>query len=231
MFKLLVATTATPHAHIVQDMYSGLESADLRITGSRPNSIPPVAMISNRGVKYIIPFRKPRDDPRNPIQPAECRYIDPHIWRITLANGFKVTVDIKGLDGVVEKMRELGPKLARRGMRKALNKVGDYWVPEVQSRVPVLSGDLKNSIIKRVTTRKDKNGDVGGRVEVGPGYDGGYSQSPGVYGMWVEFGCRNRPNYPVQPFMRPTYDSTKETAVTLFADTLKDVLEELAKGR
>ena len=35
----------------------------------------------------------------------------------------------------------LGPKLARRGLRKALNKVGDFWIAEVQSRVPVLSGD------------------------------------------------------------------------------------------
>ena len=34
-------------------------------------------------------------------------------------NGFAVKVDIKGLDGCVDKMRELGPKLARKGLHKA----------------------------------------------------------------------------------------------------------------
>lgn len=149
-------------------------------------------------------------------------------------NGLSVKVDIKGLDGVVEKMRELGPKLARRGMRKALTKVGDYWVDEVQSRVPVSSGDLKDSIVKKVTTRKDKNGEVGGTVSVGPRYDGRGSQSPGVYGMFIEFGVKSSKS-PLraegQPFMRPTFDSTKETAVEIFSKTLKNVLEEIAKGR
>lgn len=148
-------------------------------------------------------------------------------------NGFAVKVDIKGLDGVVEKMHELGPKLARKGLRKALGKVGEFWVPEVQSRVPVHSGDLKNSIIKAIKTRKDKNGEVSGTVWVGPAMnasrtDGKDSVGPGIYGMWVEFGLKKK-KYPSQPFMRPTLDATRDKAVKLFSETLKDVLEEIAK--
>jgi|GEM_PF-3988194 len=149
-------------------------------------------------------------------------------------NGFAVKVDIKGLGDCVDKMRELGPKLARKGLRRALNKVGDFWVPEVQSRVPVHSGDLKNSIRKAVKTRKDKTGEISGTVWVGPAADaprtdGKDSVGPGVYGMWVEFGLKKKKKYPAQPYMRPTLDATGDKAVKLFGDTLKDVLEEIAK--
>jgi HK97 gp10 family phage protein len=84
-----------------------------------------------------------------------------------------------------------------------------------------------------VKTRKDKNGDVGGSVEVGPAMnarrtDGKDSVGPGIYAMWVEFGLK-RKLYPAQPFMRPTFDATAEKAVKLFSDTLKEALEEIAK--
>ena len=132
-------------------------------------------------------------------------------------------VDLSGFEG---KLIELGPKLARKGMRKALTQVGKFWVGEVKSRVPVDSGDLKDSVIARVSTKKGGNA---GRVSVGPGYSGKGKQDPGVYGMFVEFPMKNRPKYPTQPFMRPTFDATAEKAMQLFADTLKESLEGLGK--
>lgn len=147
-------------------------------------------------------------------------------------SGFSVKVDLK-LNGVDQKLRDIGPKLARKGLRKALNAVGKFWVPEVKSRVPVLSGDLKDSIIKAVKTRKDKNGEVSGTVWVGPAMDaprtdGKKSVGPGIYSQWIEFGLK-RKKYPAHPFMRPTLDATSENAVKLFGDTLKEVLEEIVK--
>jgi len=148
-------------------------------------------------------------------------------------NGFAVKVDIKGLDGCVEKIRDMGPKLARKGLRKALNTVGNFWIPEVKSRVPVDTGSLRDSVIKAVKTKKDKNGEVSGTVWVGPAMnaprrDDKHSVGPGIFGQWVEFGLK-RKRYPAQPFMRPTLDATADKAVKLFGDTLKDVLEEIAK--
>ena len=35
--------------------------------------------------------------------------------------------------------------------------------------------------------------------------------------------------YPAQPFMRPTFDATGDKAIKVFSETLKDVLEEIAK--
>jgi HK97 gp10 family phage protein len=99
----------------------------------------------------------------------------------------------------------------------------------MKSRVPVDTGSLRDSIIKQVKTKKDKNGEVSGSVTVVPEYTSLGSQDPGVYAMFVEFGVTRRPNYPAQPFARPTLDATGDKAVKLFADTLKDVLEEIAK--
>jgi HK97 gp10 family phage protein len=137
-------------------------------------------------------------------------------------------VDLSGFEG---RLIELGPKLARKSMRKALTSVGKFWVGEVKSRVPVDTGALKDSIISRVRVKK---GGTEGKVSVGPGYTVSNkvrdtSQDPGVYGMFVEFPMKNRPTYPTQPFMRPTFDSTADKAVEIFADSLKEALEGSGK--
>jgi HK97 gp10 family phage protein len=146
-----------------------------------------------------------------------------------------VTVKITGLKEVMQTLGEIGPKLARRSLRKALNAVGDYWVPEVQSRTPDVDGALRDSIAKKVTTRavgKD-SGDLTGTVEVGPELhakrrDNKKSVGPGIYGMWVEFSLKTR-KYLAHPFMRPTFDATADKAVEIFAKTLQDELEDAVK--
>ena len=55
------------------------------------------------------------------------------------------------------------------------------------------------------------------------------SVGPGILGMWVEFGLKKKKRYPAQPYMRPTLDTTGDKAVKLVADTLKEVLEQIAK--
>lgn len=142
-------------------------------------------------------------------------------------------VDFGGID---QKLQELEPKIVRSLLRKALRGVGLYWVPEVQSRVPVLMGDLKNSIGFTVKTRKAAKGSdrlPSGIVTVGPTYidrtDGREnSQSPGVYGMFVEFGLKVK-KYARQPFMRPTFDSTADRAIEVFAETVKSGLADALK--
>ena len=142
----------------------------------------------------------------------------------------KCTVDFGGIE---EALQQLGPKLARKALRKAVGKVGDMWVSEMQSRVPVDTGDLRDSIAAKVTTKTGKGGDVStAKVTVGPSFDttnrniGDSTQQPGVYGLFVEFGTKNAK---AEPFMRPTFDSTAEKAVQLLADVLRDDLEDVAK--
>ena len=146
--------------------------------------------------------------------------------------GIKITVKVN-LDGADRKLMSLEPKIQRSLMRTALKAVGVYWVEVVKSRVPVLIGDLKNSIISRVRTRKSSRGTVVGEVQVGPGTvprtdNHRNSVGPSIYASWVEFGLKTK-EYPKQPFMRPAFDATAEKAIELFADTLREGLADALK--
>lgn len=143
----------------------------------------------------------------------------------------KVTVKVD-LHNVEEDLITLGPRIAKRVFRRLLNTLGKLWVEDVKSHVPVLTGELRDSIDFKVVT-SPKNDFAS--LEVGPTYDskaskksGDTSQSPGVYGMFVEFGLKTK-EYPKQPYMRPTFDTTAEQMVELFADGLREELEEAVK--
>lgn len=150
-----------------------------------------------------------------------------------MANVVKVKVN---LGGIAEKLRDIEPKISRKLLRKSLTAVGTKWVEEVKSRVPVLEGDLKQSIVSKVRTRKATEASQGlptGSVEVGPGYgtprsDGKRSVPPAIYGMWVEFGVASK-KYQKEPFLRPTFDATANDMVSLFAETLKSGLADALK--
>lgn len=130
-----------------------------------------------------------------------------------------VKVDLQGLE---QKLHDLGPKIAKRTLRKSLKAVGTMWVDAVKARAPKDSGDLANSISMKMRTRPN---DESGSVTVGPAYTGKGSQDPGVYGMFVEFGLKNKQMYPRQPFLRPAFDATAEKAIEVFAETMKNNLE------
>jgi HK97 gp10 family phage protein len=141
----------------------------------------------------------------------------------------KCTVDF---GDIAEKLNQIGPKLARRALRKGVSKVGDMWVTEMKARVPVDNGDLQTSIDKRVTTR-GKGGISSAKVAVGPSYDksmkgvGKAYEQPGVYGMFVELGTKRSK---ATPYMRPTFDTTADNAVQILADVLQEELFGIVKS-
>lgn len=146
----------------------------------------------------------------------------------------KITVKVD-LHGTEEALLAAGPKIARRLLRKVLNFIGLYWVAEVKAHVPVDTGDLRDSIIHKVEM---KNNGTGATVTVGPGYDRtalknasgsqGSTSSPGVYGLFVEFGVHAH-KYTNHPFMRPTFDATADTVTEYFAAGLREDLEDALK--
>jgi HK97 gp10 family phage protein len=151
----------------------------------------------------------------------------------------RVVCKVTGLEGVRDGLLSLEDKIARRLLRTALKNVGNFWVEAAKSHCPVDSGDLRDSIAAKVSTRKGKAKTLGlptGSVTVGPMFgtggrsDGKKSVPAAVYGMFVEFGLRNKKRYPKHPFLRPTFDSTKETVVEVFADTLRNGLEGAIKN-
>jgi HK97 gp10 family phage protein len=54
------------------------------------------------------------------------------------------------------------------------------------------------------------------------------SQSPGVYGQFVEFGTDKMA---AQPFLRPAFDATADRVIELFAEKMREGLAEVADGR
>ncbi len=140
------------------------------------------------------------------------------------------------LDGLEDKLKELGPKLARKALRKAVKSAGELWVSEMKSRVPVDTGNLRESIGLKVQTGAEA-GHGFAKVSVGPMFDtadlvkgedkGDSSQNPGIYGMFVEFGTKNA--HP-EPFMRPTFDATADQVVEKFVSALRDDLESIVKS-
>jgi len=139
-----------------------------------------------------------------------------------LADRIGVKVNLNGCD---QKLKDVGPKLARRAMRKALKAVGVMWMADLKAKVPVLTDELRDSIGVKIRTRK--YGRVGS-VTVGPTWgDGETEESPGLYGKFVEFGTKVA-DYPKQPFMRPVFDATQDKAVEMFADILRDELGQIA---
>ncbi len=143
----------------------------------------------------------------------------------------EVKVEVR-LNGIGEKLRDLGPKLARKALRRAVGKVGDMWIAEMKAKVPTDTGNLRESINKKIVTSKRGN-DLSAKVSVGPTYDtksrkpGDSSQQPGTYGLFVELGTKSMSP---SPFMRPVFDATADKAVEILADTLREDLDDVVRS-
>jgi HK97 gp10 family phage protein len=142
-----------------------------------------------------------------------------------------VTVKIEGLEGVEDALSQAGPKLAKRALRKALMAGGQVLVDAAKDRAPVLKdptshrqpGELRDAITMQVKlSAKEESG----TVHVGPEYKKSEgSQSPGVYGMFVEFGSLHNPR--PEPFMRPAFDDAAPRAQEAFTEVIRDAVESL----
>ena len=144
-----------------------------------------------------------------------------------MADSVKVTVNLNGIE---EKLLQLGPKISKKLLRKSLKAVGEIWKSGLKSRVPSDTGNLAESIdyVVKMSTREDN-----GSVTVGPTYIPGKggklgSESPGVYGRFVELGLKLK-EYKSTPWMRPEFDATAETMIGIFAEKLGEDLEDAVK--
>lgn len=143
----------------------------------------------------------------------------------------KVTVKVD-LHGVEEDLLKIGPRIAKRLLRKAMKAVAVVAVEQIKALVPVDSGDLRESIGYTIKTKQSSDSAV---LLIGPTFDktaikkgAGTTSSPGVYGMFVEFGVKAH-KYTFKPYMRPTFDINADRWIQVFAENLKEDLEEAVK--
>lgn len=141
-----------------------------------------------------------------------------------------VTVSVQGLQGLEDALSNLGPKLARRVVRRGLTAGGQVFLDAVKELTPVAKqgtpqrqpGELRDAMaMKLKLSAKEESG----TVVIGAEYkkeDG--NQSPGVYNTDVEFGSIHGP---AQPHMRPGFDRAKERALEAFVTVTREGVNSL----
>lgn len=147
-----------------------------------------------------------------------------------MANEF----EIQGLDAVLKKMRTLGPKLKKKGLRSAGTKAMKIVRDSARAKARALDDPATGSnIAKNIVTRYDAKGSkrVGGAVTK-VGVQGGARPRPGREdeGHWrlLEFGTSNMR---AQPFMRQALEGNVQKVTDTYVASLNSEIDKIiAKG-
>lgn len=159
------------------------------------------------------------------------------------------TINLKliGVKELEDKLKGLGPKVAKRILRGAVQSGANPIVKAARAKVPVRFGLLKKCL--GVKTKTYKNGTVASIIGPRWGFRqtvDGQPQDPGNYAHLVEFGTAahmihaypgkvlkvgdkgfayfvRNPGTKAHPFLRPAMDENKFTAIV-------NIRERLAKG-
>lgn len=138
-----------------------------------------------------------------------------------------VNVSIEGLDKIERKLNALPGKVARKVIRKAVRAGQKILKEEVQLRVPVDQGKLKESI--KIRLRAPDRFGITARViadakipRLGGKADGNRS-SLNSYAAFVEFGTKKKS---ARPYARPALEAKGSEVIK---ETEKVFLEEFEK--
>ena len=141
-----------------------------------------------------------------------------------------VKTEVQGLRELEDALSEFAPRLVKKAFKQAMNAAAIPQITAAKEKAPVLKeptkhrqgGELRDSIGVNITVGKR-----GVRARVGPTRSKGESnQSPGTYGLMVEFGSIHGP---AQPYLRPAFDQTKNDSVTQFAAVLRAAIETMKR--
>lgn len=149
-------------------------------------------------------------------------------------------MNLTGFKELAKALKELGPRVAKNGLRAATSAGAAVIRNEARSRAPVDTGEMKKDIqMKRERDQRD-----GGlfaasySVFVRSGKKSRLSgkardvQKDSFYWKFVEFGTSKMA---AQPFLRPSFESRKEDAVDAIGKKLDERIQveaaKLAGGR
>ena len=145
-----------------------------------------------------------------------------------------VTVQLEGFKEMAERLKQLGPKVARNTLRRAVSAAAAQVRNQARENAPVDSGTLKRAIaIKRekdkqggpfaatysVFVRQAKNGSAGQKNVTA------YGKFDAYYARWIEFGTSKMP---AQPFLAPAFDSVKEEALKTIGEKIDEGIQKAA---
>lgn len=150
-----------------------------------------------------------------------------------------IEIDIKGLDGIVDKMSKLPSRLQRSGLRKAARQAANIIRNDARRRARALDDpETPEKIWKNIIVQESRRGSrrVGG-VMMRVGVRGGASrnqhskdasQNPGGdtrHWRFKEFGTAKTA---AQPFMRPAASANAQAAVDKLAEVLSQEIDKAA---
>ena len=130
-----------------------------------------------------------------------------------------MSVEIKGLKEIIDKLNTLPPKLENKVVRSAVRKGTNKLRDSARDKVAVDTENLKKSI---VTMGYRESGKIAFKVAVRR-RKAKSAKSP-YYAHFVEFGTSKMP---AQPYMRPALDESEEEVLQTTVDDIKKGLSEL----
>ncbi|WP_122711074.1 HK97-gp10 family putative phage morphogenesis protein [Pseudomonas viridiflava] len=146
------------------------------------------------------------------------------------------SVNMRGLDGVVQKMRALPVKLQRSGLRKAARRAMNIMRDAVKANAKAMDDPATaEKIWKNVATQESaKRSRQEGGVVIRVGIRGGAGSNqhskdaagnPGGdtrHWRYIEFGTEHNP---AAPFMRPAFQANVQNVTDRFATELNKEIE------
>jgi HK97 gp10 family phage protein len=144
------------------------------------------------------------------------------------------TQNLTGFDELAKKLKALGPKVAKNGLRRATSAGAAIVRNDARARAPVDTGEMKRDIMMK--REKDARGaETTGAVYSVFVRSGKKSRMAGkkrnvdrdsYYWKFVEFGTANSP---AQPFLRPAFEANKGTAIEAIGKSLDETIQAAAQ--
>lgn len=140
----------------------------------------------------------------------------------------KGVLSFSGGDGLDRALKELDEKVQRRLSRRAVRKAAEPVLQKAKAAAPVLTGTLCDSLVIKT---KAGDGSISARVVAD---DRLHMKAQGkkatgrelFYGLFAEFGTSRQP---ARPFMRPAFDSQRESSVSTIKGELQAGIEREAR--
>lgn len=145
-----------------------------------------------------------------------------------MADGLKLA----GFKELADALRELGPRVARNALRRAVAAAATEIRNEARSRAPKDTGEMAKDIM--VKRERDTKGGMSAKYSVFV-LTGKKSRMKGkrrdvsrdsFYWRFVEFGTSKMA---AKPFLRPAFESRKEEAVKVIGEKLDEGIQKAAR--
>lgn len=139
-----------------------------------------------------------------------------------------MSMQIEGLRELEAKLRGMGPKLAKNGLRSAVAAGSRVVMAEAKRKVPVDTGTLRRAIYMKQIREQSSSSKQTYYVGVRRGKSERKKNRDGYYFAFVEFGTAKMA---AQPFLRPAFEAKKVDAVEVIKRRLAERVEKLAREK